>query len=83
MTKGEQIRDFVPVSAVAKKFVDALSFTDVRPGQPKISNVGSGNPQTILNFSEFWWKKWKAKGKLLPGALPYRANEVMRFVPDL
>ena len=83
MTEGEQIRDFVPVSTVAKKFIDALSFTDVRPGQPEISNVGSGNPQTILNFSEFWWKKWKAKGKLLPGALPYRDNEVMRFVPYL
>lgn len=83
MTKGEQIRDFIPVSDVSKKFVGALSFTDIEPGLPKTVNVGSGNPQTILNFSEFWWKKWKAKGKLLPGALPYRDNEVMRFVPYL
>jgi len=83
MTKGEQIRDFIPVNAVTKQFVNALSFADVNPGQPKISNVGSGNPQTILEFSEFWWKKWEAKGKLLPGSIPYRNNEVMRFVPNI
>jgi hypothetical protein len=28
-------------------------------------------------LAEHWWKEWGATGKLLPGALPYRANEVI------
>ena len=34
-------------------------------------------------FAEHWWKNWDAKGRLLPGALPYRDNEVMRYVPEV
>lgn len=81
MTKGEQIRDFIPVEDVAKFFVDACLQDALVAGQPKFYNVGSGNPQSILEFSEFWWNKWQAKGKLLKGKLPYREGEVMRYVP--
>ena len=28
-------------------------------------------------LAEHWWKEWGATGKLLPGALPYRDNEVI------
>ena len=83
MTKGEQIRDFIPVEEVAQYFVDACLNDDLVAGQPKFHNVGSGNPQSILEFSEVWWKKWQAKGKLLIGILPYREGEVMRYVPKI
>lgn len=49
----------------------------------RITNVGTGCPQTVRAFAEHWWDKWEAKGKLLPGALPYRPNEVMRYVPEV
>jgi nucleoside-diphosphate-sugar epimerase len=81
MTLGEQVRDFVPVETVAASFVSALTRTDLKPGQPKIENLGTGQPQTLRAFAEHWWSEWRAKGRLLPGVLPYRDNEVMRYVP--
>jgi len=83
MTKGEQIRDFISVEEVADTFVSALSFDDVEFGKPLIKNVGTGKPQSVREFSEYWWKYWNAKGKLEIGAIPYRENEVMRFVPEV
>lgn len=83
MTKGEQIRDFIPVEDVAKFFVDSCMNDDLTVGQPEFNNIGSGKPQSILEFSEYWWQKWQAKGKLLKGKLPYRKGEVMRYVPRI
>jgi nucleoside-diphosphate-sugar epimerase len=81
MTKGEQVRDFIPVEQVAERFVAALARTDLKPGEPRMENVGTGRPQTVRAFAEHWWHHWHATGKLIPGALPYRENEVMRYVP--
>ena len=83
MTKGEQIRDFIHVEQVAKQFVEQLNFDNVCKGEPQILNIGSGKPQTVLAFSEYWWKQWNAKGKLQVRAIPYRDNEVMRYVPEI
>ena len=83
MTTGEQVRDFVPVETVAAAFVSALTRTDLQPGNPRIENIGTGRPQTLRAFAEHWWQIWGATGKLLPGALPYRSNEVMRYVPQV
>jgi nucleoside-diphosphate-sugar epimerase len=82
MTKGEQIRDFIYVKDVANHFIESLSL-EIEKGIPEFMNVGSGKPQSILNFSTYWWNKWGAKGKLLVGYLPYRKGEVMRFVPKV
>ena len=81
MTEGEQVRDFVSVEEVAATFVSALSFDGVDLGKPIIKNVGTGSPQSVRKFSEYWWKKWNAKGELQIGKVPYRDNEIMRFVP--
>jgi nucleoside-diphosphate-sugar epimerase len=83
MTKGEQIRDFIAVEDVAQYFVDACLNDGLMDGHPEFYNVGSGKPQSILEFSEYWWEKWQAKGKLLKGILPYREGEVMRYVPKV
>jgi hypothetical protein len=69
------------VEAVAAEFLRSAVEGDLKPGQPVIRNVGTGKPQTIRQFAERWWEVWGAKGKLLPGALPYRQYEVMRCVP--
>ena len=81
MTEGEQIRDFIPVEEVATTFISSLSFDGVDLGRPIIKNVGTGSPQSVRKFSEYWWKKWNAKGELQIGKIPYRNNEIMRFVP--
>jgi len=70
----------------------AVSFSAITPPpqplnqaspQPLIANVGAGKPQTLLEFAGHWWNEWGATGKLLPGALPYRPNEAMRYVPEI
>ena len=83
MTKGEQVRDFISVEDVAAAFVQGLNFDGVESGIPLIKHIGTGKPQTVIEFSEYWWRYWGAKGKLLPGAVPYRDNEVMRYVPKI
>jgi len=85
MTKGEQIRDFINVEDVASKLIKScMGLTEAKTSSKfLIENLGSGNPQSIYEFSKYWWQKWKAKGDLLVGKLPYRENEVMRFVPEI
>jgi nucleoside-diphosphate-sugar epimerase len=82
MTKGEQVRDFVPVAEVARQVLDACSDPPP-PGQPEIRHIGTGNPQTLRAFAEDCWLQWKAQGKLVFGAKSYRQGEVMRFVPQM
>lgn len=83
MTLGEQVRDFIPVANVAATFLDVCVNRPLAPGRPEIHNVGTGHQMTLLAFATYWWKHWGATGRLLPGALPYRAGEVMRYVPEL
>ena len=81
MTAGEQIRDYIPVEEVASAFLNAAIRNDVRSGSPLVYNIGTGQPVSMRTFAEKWWKAWDAKGILRIGAIPYRPNEVMRFVP--
>lgn len=83
MTLGEQIRDYIAVNSVADAFLHAAVSEDISSDAPSVRNLGSGEPISMREFAEVWWKKWNAKGRLLIGALPYRDNEIMRFVPDL
>jgi nucleoside-diphosphate-sugar epimerase len=80
MTPGEQVRDFIPAESAAKAILAGLSQPLV-DGQPQFRNIGSGQPQTVRSFVEHWWQHWGARGRLQVGALPYRASEVMRYVP--
>lgn len=81
LTPGEQVRDFIAVGEVAAKLLSACADVSVEPGVAKVENLGTGRPQTIRQFAETWWNHWGAKGRLLFGATPYRAGEVMRYVP--
>jgi nucleoside-diphosphate-sugar epimerase len=83
MTEGEQVRDFVPVQEVATKFVEELNFFNMKENSFLVKNVGSGKPQSIRDFAEFWWKKLGATGVLKFGELPYRDEEIMRYVPEI
>jgi len=81
LTPGEQIRDFVPVDEVASKLIEASVSVIDSDNFLRIENVGSGLPQSITDFTNYWWDFWGATGNLKIGAIPYRDNEVMRFVP--
>jgi nucleoside-diphosphate-sugar epimerase len=80
MTLGEQICDFSPVEFV----VDEILAEVIKPGSNRVfRNLGSGQPQSLLDFATGWWSKWNAKGRLLAGSVAYRKNEIMRYVPLL
>jgi nucleoside-diphosphate-sugar epimerase len=81
LTAGEQIRDFVPVEQVASQLLAACHDEAVERCQAKVTNIGTGRAQTVRAFAEHCWLQWKARGKLRFGELPYRAGEVMRYVP--
>ena len=83
MTEGLQVRDFVSAESVANHFVEAATTIEMHEGSPYVCNVGSGNPVTVRQFAECWWEKTNAKGILIVGSIPYRDNEIMRFVPSL
>lgn len=83
MTSGEQIRDYVPVESVAGAFIKNAFRVDVKAGTPLVLNIGTGNAVTMKDFALEWWHRLNAKGNLQIGALPYRSNEVMRFVPKI
>jgi nucleoside-diphosphate-sugar epimerase len=81
MTEGHQIRDFIPVEKVASLFLERSMKRDFDDCNIRIYNVGTGEPCSLVSFAQHWWTIWNAKGNLLAGAVPYRGNECMRFVP--
>lgn len=83
MTSGQQVSDFVPVQTVTEHLLTACRRADLHPGFPLVVNIGSGVPSTLLNFAQQEWVNFKAKGKLLPGSLSHRLDQVYRYVPDL
>ena len=80
MTAGEQIRDFLNVEDVASIFLQRAIEPNDHEAKAGIYNLTSGHPSSIRSFSEHWWEAWSAKGQLLPGTIPYRPAEVMRYV---
>lgn len=83
LTSGEQIRDFTPVEFVAENIFKCLDFADIRNGCPRITNIGTGNHQTLKEFVTFWWKEWNAKGMLYFGSKSYRDDEIIHFLPKV
>ena len=79
LSPGEQIRDFLHVSSVINVIISILRSSFIGCNT---FNVGSGFPLSIRNFAEHWWATWDCDPSLLRfGSLPYRENEVMRYVP--
>jgi UDP-glucose 4-epimerase len=84
MTSGEQISDFIPAKAVAQHLVKACMRSDLKSGVPLVVNIGSGTASSFLAFAQSEWERLGARrGRLLPGILPNRPNQIARYVPDL
>jgi nucleoside-diphosphate-sugar epimerase len=80
MSGGKQVRDFIAVEEVAGQLLRALDFSNVQAGNPLVGHIATGRPQTLLAFVQHWWQHWGATGQVRVGAVPYRANEMMRLV---
>lgn len=83
MSPGGQVRDFIGVPEVARRFVEHLDFSHALPGKPWVGHIASGQPRTVLDFAQHWWRHWGATGQLQPGAVPYRPGEIMWLAPDV
>jgi nucleoside-diphosphate-sugar epimerase len=85
MTAGEQIRDFIHVEEAVQLMIHEISKAKNHwiKGSLITKNLASGEPISLRAFAENWWSIWKTGGTLLFGAIPYRENEVMRFVPEV
>jgi UDP-glucose 4-epimerase len=83
MTTGHQISDFIPVTTVADHLLAACSRPDVLAGHPFVVNIGSGLAISLLAFAEAEWSRLGATGRLLPGSLQDRPDQIERYAPDL
>jgi UDP-glucose 4-epimerase len=85
LTEGKQVRDFIDVRDVAKMIHGYALLLVGKKETPffKTSNLGTGKPTTLREFTERIWREENGAGKLEFGALPYRAGEVMRYVPRI
>lgn len=86
MTSGDQIRDFIRVDEAASKLVSLAEKTEPDGDFAKkvsLINIGTGIEISIKDFAKKVWSDCKPSSELLIGDLPYRDNEVMRYVPDV
>lgn len=83
MTLGAQVRDFIPVATVASKLLDACQTLAISPGKPRVENIGSGVPLTLLEFAQQEWLRLGGRGKILPGAVAERPGDVQRLVANI
>lgn len=82
MTEGEQIRDFLPVEAVARHLRVAAERCDLKPAHPLVVNIGSGQGLRVVAFAKQQWQHFSAAGSVKPSAIPGRASQVARLVAD-
>lgn len=78
MSGGEQLRDYLPVTEVARQLVDlALDPRDRGP-----VNICSGTPISVRRLVEGWIQEYGWKIDLQLGQLPYPDYEPMAFWGD-
>ncbi len=77
MTRGQQVRDFLEVGAVARTFLNRAESSEPDQTTVTVINLSSGRACSLREFAEYWWDFWGAQGKLLLGAISYREGEIM------
>jgi nucleoside-diphosphate-sugar epimerase len=75
MSGGEQVRDYLPVDAVARALIE-LAFIESEVG---IVNVCAGHGVTVRRLVEGWMQRHQWQITLNFGRLPYLDYEAMNF----
>jgi len=78
-TPGEQKRDFVYVNDVV---TGLLACAEAPGGEGRSLELGTGQAHAVRGVVERIWAITGARGRIRPGALPYRAGEVMHMVAN-
>ena len=74
-SQGDQIRDFIHISDVAKAFIKVIDSKTARG----LINVGSSNPVSIRDFLESYIESTGSTIKLRLGAYPRKPDEPLAF----
>ncbi|MGC9520937.1 MAG: NAD-dependent epimerase/dehydratase family protein [Anaerolineae bacterium] len=80
MTKGEQQRDFVFVEDVVQGFIAAGAAADI---EGRVLDLGTGELHAVKDVVARIWDIAEAPGRIIAGALPYRAGEVPAIPADV
>jgi len=83
MSEGQQIRDFMRVDDAAETLLMLACDLKKMTTCSAVRNIGTGRPTTLLKFAQEQWALHNGTVLLLPGKIPYRSNEIMRYVPSL
>ena len=83
MTGGAQVRDFQEVGDCCDQILQLAMHSESFSNSPRIYNLGTGRPQSLKEFALYCWSHFKSSASINFGALPYRLNEVFRYVPDV
>ena len=77
MTKGEQLRDFLYIDDVTEALILAAVQSDSRD---ELFNVCSGTGTKLADLAADVNRFLNTKARVIPGALPYRENEVWEMI---
>lgn len=83
ITKGNQVRDFVPVELVIKQLLSSVLRQDIEPGVPVVANIATGNSQTVYEFACKEWLRVGAKGRIIRGSIPAPKGDPLSLVASL
>jgi len=73
------VRDFIYVDDVVAGMMAAAEAPGI---EGESIDLGTGRSHAIRQAVARIWEIAEARGRMLPGALPYRPGEVMRIVAD-
>lgn len=79
MTKGEQQRDFIYVEDIVRGLLAAMAAPAI---DGRVLDLGTGTLSRILDVVRLIWNLTGSQGRILAGALPYRAGEVPAIPAD-
>lgn len=79
MTGGEQQRDFIYVEDIIAGLLAAMAAPDI---EGRVLDLGTGTLSRILDVIQRIWDLTASQGRILAGALPYRAGEVSAIPAD-
>ena len=78
-----EVRDFINVNDATEQLITKHKENLDLNTKFKVGHIANGQGQTLLSFAEYWWKNFKAKGKLLPGMKQSRPTDLKRIVAEV
>lgn len=78
MSRGDQVRDFQPISQAAEQIVAAA----LQPSTGGVINICSGRPIAVVDLVQQWLRDWNAQIELDRGVYDYPDYEPRAFWGD-